>query len=101
LSTDSEAIVDFVEIWIDGPIPVDRDDIEESLNEALAGMGEVVGAGTSAEGSNVDVEVDESSGREWVLDRIFGALDELAADDAVRVRPGDGESWIRPSEWRR
>lgn len=96
---EGEVRMDFVEIWIDGPIPVDRDDLEDALNEALAGIGEVVGAGTSAHGSNLDVEVNESSNRGLVLDEIFGVMNALAVGDSVRVRPGDGDLWIRPSEW--
>jgi len=91
--------VDFVEIWIDGPIPVDRDDVEDALNEALEGIGEVTGAGTAASGSNLDVEVDEAADRRHVLDQIFHVMRGLNIGDSARVRPGDGEEWFRLSEW--
>ncbi|MGW0575452.1 hypothetical protein ACWD25_05655 [Streptomyces sp. NPDC002920] len=94
-----EVAVDFVEIWLDGPIPVDRDDVEDALNEALAGMGEVVGAGTGESGSNLDVEVEDDMAKEDVLRRIFAVLSELGVGDSARVRPGDGDVWIRLSEW--
>lgn len=91
--------MDFVEIWLDGPISVDRDDVEDALNEALEGIGEVTGAGSGEAGSNLDVEVDESFPRELVLGKIFLVLNELEIGDSVRVRPGDGDLWIRPSSW--
>ena len=61
--------VDFVEIVIHGPIPEDRDDIE----------------------------VNPGAHRTAALSAIFDILERLAVGDAVRVRPGDGEFWIRQS----
>jgi hypothetical protein len=90
--------VDFVEIWLDGPIPVDRDDVEDSLNDNLSGVGEVVGAGTGEFGSNLDVEVEQGASKKFVLDRIFAVLTELRIGDSARVRPGDGDLWIRLGE---
>ncbi|WP_091287150.1 hypothetical protein [Micromonospora haikouensis] len=92
--------MEFVEIVIDGPILVDRDDIEEGLNEALVGHGEVTGAGTSEAGSHLDVDIEPGSNRSLILERIFGVLETLSVGDSVRVRPGDGNDWVRPSEWR-
>lgn len=91
--------MDFVEIWIDGPIPVDRDEVEDALNEALTSNGEVTGAGTSERGVNLDVEVEESTAEDVVLGRIFAVLEDLSVGDSAKVRPGDGEVWIRLSEW--
>lgn len=91
--------MDFVEIWLDGPIPVDRDDVEDALDVALTGIGEVTGAGTGQGGSNLDVEVDEDVAKNVVLDRIFTVMRDLGVGDSARVRPGDGEVWIRLSEW--
>ncbi|GAA2729840.1 hypothetical protein [Actinocorallia aurantiaca] len=91
--------MDFVEIWIDGPIEVDRDDIEDALNEALAGAGEVSGAGSGTGGSNLDVDVFEGADRSNVLNRVFEVLNALGVGDSARVRPGDGDVWIRPSGW--
>jgi hypothetical protein len=93
--------MDFVEIVIDGPIPVDRDDIEDGLNELFEGVGEVVGAGVAAGFANLDLEVDPSSDRMEVLSRVFSLLADLQVGESVRVRPGDGETWYRPSEWTR
>jgi hypothetical protein len=92
--------MDFVEVLIDGAIEVDRDDVEDALSDALDGVGEVTGAGTSDVGSNLDVEVEPSAERSEVLGRIFEAVEQLGLGDAVRVRPGDSDDWIRPSQWR-
>ncbi|MGC4903394.1 hypothetical protein ACLQ2Y_29205 [Micromonospora echinospora] len=92
--------MDFVELVIDGSVSVDRDDIEDALNEALAGQGEVTGAGTSQAGSHLDVEIDQLVDRLVVLEKVFLVLEQLQVGDAVRVRPGDGENWLRLSQWR-
>ncbi|MEV6103881.1 hypothetical protein AB0M28_04075 [Streptomyces sp. NPDC051940] len=88
-----------MEIVVDGPIPVDRDDIEDGLTEVFEGTGEVVGAGTGEHFSHLDLEVDPSLDRTDVLNRVFSLLAALGAGDSVRVRPGDGETWYRPGEW--
>lgn len=93
--------MDFVEIWFDGPMSVDRDDVEDALNSALQGIGEVTGGGTGESGSNLDVEVDEQFPRDLVMGRIFAVISDLEVGDSARVRPGDGDLWIRLSEWTR
>lgn len=92
--------VEFVEIVVDRPINVDRDDIEDALNEALSGIGEVTGAGVSIVGSNLDVEVDPNADRHGTLAIIFEVLRQIGLGDSVRVRPGDGDIWIRESQWK-
>ncbi|MFG2169292.1 hypothetical protein [Micromonospora chersina] len=91
--------MDFVELVIDGPIAADRDDIEDELNHALLGRGEVTGAGTSERGSHLDIDILATADRQAVLDAIFGVLAALNVGDSVRVRPGDGQTWLRPSQW--
>jgi hypothetical protein len=95
-----EADVDFVEIVIDGPIQLDRDDVEEALTDALGGAGEVTGAGTSEIGSHLDLEIDPIAPRQEVLDAVFRTLIALGIGDSARVRPGDASEWTRPSDWR-
>ncbi|MFC4148009.1 hypothetical protein ACFO0M_17275 [Micromonospora mangrovi] len=99
LPRDRGGVMDFVEFMIDGPLAVDRDDIEDELNRALLGRGEVTGAGTSESGSLLDVDVRATADRRAVLDAIFGVLAALEVGDSVRVRPGDEQTWLRPSEW--
>ncbi|MFC1438201.1 hypothetical protein ABUW04_08020 [Streptacidiphilus sp. N1-10] len=91
--------MDFVEIWFDGPMSVDRDDVEDALNSALQGIGEVTGGGTGETGSNLDVEVDGEFPKDLVVGKIFAVINELEVGDSARVRPGDGDLWIRLSEW--
>ena len=45
-NSSDRSVMDFVEVIIDGPILVDRDDVEDALEMALGGIGEVTGAGT-------------------------------------------------------
>ncbi|MCF2527839.1 hypothetical protein [Yinghuangia soli] len=91
--------MDFIEVVIDGPIPVDRDDVEDSLSAALDGVGEVSGAGTGSFVSNLDLDIDPEADRDDVLRRVFAALRELDLGGSVRVRPGDGSEWFRLGEW--
>ncbi|HEU5030992.1 MAG TPA: hypothetical protein VFV01_39180 [Spirillospora sp.] len=93
--------MDFIELVIDRPLPegVDRDDVEDDLNEALAGRGEVSGAGTGLGSSNLDIDVDPAADREEALGAVFEVLARLQVGDAVRIRPGDGVVWIRLSGW--
>jgi hypothetical protein len=91
--------VKFVEIRFDAPIPVDRDDVEDEINDVLSGIGEVTGAGVGEFGAHLDVDLNEEHPEADVLGKIFGVMNELGISDAVRVRPGGREVWIRPSEW--
>jgi hypothetical protein len=56
----------YIDIYFTSELPVDRDDLEDALNE-LDGF-EVVGAGVAVSGSNLDVEVDDSIRRAEVID---------------------------------
>jgi hypothetical protein len=101
--------MEFVEIVIDGS--VDRDDLEDAIAEAFAGLGEVLpsgldddddggdgdgdGDGTAA----LDLELENDLPDDDVLERLFTVIDDLGAGDAVKVRPYDDEDWIRLSDW--
>ena len=98
-NSSDRSVIDFVEVIIDGPILVDRDDVEDALEMALGGIGEVTGAGTCNGVSNLDVEVDSGADRSEVLRRIFATLRGLNLGDSVRVRPGDGDAWLRSGDW--
>jgi hypothetical protein len=91
--------MDFVEVVIDRPIEVDRDDVEDELGIALGDMGSITGAGTGEDRSNLDIDIDPATDRSMALGVIFEVLGTLVGD-AARVRPGDGEEWLRPSEWK-
>ncbi|WP_034262553.1 hypothetical protein [Actinospica robiniae] len=94
--------MDFAEIIIDGPIPVDRDDIEDGLNEVFEGVGEIIGAGTGMGISDLALEVEpDRVGRADALNRVFSVLGSFDVGDSVRVRPGDREVWYRLGEWKR
>ncbi|MCD2443158.1 hypothetical protein LQ757_12820 [Agromyces sp. SYSU K20354] len=86
--------MDFMEIRFDRALPIDRDDVEDELNEALAGLGEVSGAGSGAFGAHFDVDIDPAAARDEVVDRVLGVLSGLGLAGLARVRPGDGTEWI-------
>jgi hypothetical protein len=89
--------MDFVEIVIDGP--GDRDDLEEAIAEAFAGLGEVMPSGLDEETAGLDLELDRDLPDDDVLERLFTVVDDLGLGDSVRVRAVDDEDWIRLSDW--
>jgi hypothetical protein len=92
-----EEEMEFVEIVIDGP--ADRDDLEEAIAEAFAGLGEVLPSGVDDESTALDLELERDLPDDDVLERLFSVIDDLGAGDAVKVRPADDDDWIRLSDW--
>lgn len=86
--------MDFMEIRFDRPLQMDRDDVEDEVNEALTGIGEVSGAGSGAFGAHLDVDIDPAVARDEVVRRVLGVLVGLGLAGAARIRPGDGAEWI-------
>ncbi|MET7419135.1 hypothetical protein [Dactylosporangium sp. NPDC005555] len=62
----------YIDIYFPSELPVDRDDLEDALDE-LDGF-EVVGAGVGVSGSNLDVEVDASIPRAQAIEAIVTVL---------------------------
>jgi hypothetical protein len=89
--------MDLVQIVIDGAI--DRDDLEDAIAEAFAGDGELIPSGLEDDDAGLDLELEHDLPDDEVLGRLFAVIDDLAAGDAVRVRPADDEDWIRLSDW--
>ena len=44
-------------IYFPDRLPYGRDELEDALNEALDGLGEVSGGGSGETGSNIDIEI--------------------------------------------
>jgi hypothetical protein len=89
--------MELVQIVIDGSI--DRDDVEDAIAEAFAGLGDLVPSGLDDDDSALDLELSRNLPDDEVLERLFAVIDDLDAGDAVRVRPADDEDWIRLSDW--
>jgi hypothetical protein len=89
--------MELVQIVIDGS--VDRDDLEEAIAEAFAGLGDLVPSGLDDEDAGLDLELTRDLPGDEVLGRLFAVVDDLDAGDSVRVRPADDEDWIRLSDW--
>ena len=86
--------MDFMEIRFDRPLPIDRDDVEDEVNEALTGIGEVSGAGSGAFGAHLDVDIEPTAARDEVVRRVLGVLVGLGLTGMARIRPGDSTEWI-------
>ena len=89
--------MELVQIVIDGSI--DRDDIEEAIAEAFAGLGDLLPSGLDDEDSGLDLALARDLPGDEVLERLFAVIDDLDAGDSVRVRPADDEDWMRLSDW--
>jgi hypothetical protein len=78
----------FIDIYL-APLPagLDRDDIEDELQE-VDGF-DVVGAGVGADSVNLDVEVDDAVPREWALTTVARILRNLGAHAGAHVRVSD------------
>jgi hypothetical protein len=88
--------MELVQIVIDGSI--NRDDVEDAIAEAFAGLGDLVPSGLDDD-SALDLELSRNLPDDEVLERLFAVIDDLDAGDAVRIRPADDEDWIRLSDW--
>lgn len=88
--------MELVQIVIDGSI--NRDDVEDAIAEAFAGLGDLVPSGLDDD-SGLDLELSRNLPDDEVLERLFAVIDDLDAGDAVRIRPADDDDWIRLSDW--
>jgi hypothetical protein len=77
----------YIDIYFAGEFPVDRDDIEDALNE-LDGF-EVVGAGAGVSGSNLDVEIDDSIPRAEAIETVVTVLRQYRSDRGTYLRLSD------------
>ncbi|MFJ5546012.1 hypothetical protein [Micromonospora chalcea] len=79
----------FVEIIGDQPLPdaVDRDDVEDLLEQAIGDEGSVTGAGTGDGRWHLDVEVDTAERQAQLLVRRLAQALVDAELGWVRVRP--------------
>jgi hypothetical protein len=89
--------MELLQIVIDGTI--DRDDLEDAIAEAFAGLGDLIPSGLDDADTGLELELSRDLPDDEVLDRLFTVVDDLEAGDAVRVRPPDFEDWIRLSDW--
>jgi hypothetical protein len=67
-------------------LPVGLDELEDALDEALEGVGDVTGSGTGASGSNLDLRIsDENVSKDQVLELIQTALRRFDLAHASRI----------------
>jgi hypothetical protein len=79
----------FIDIYFPPHLPIDRDLIQEELEQQLGLRGEVVGAGGSDAGSNLDLEVFEPVDRRSVIAAIVSTLDRLGVPDETILALSD------------
>lgn len=77
----------FIDVYFRGPLPVDRDEIEEILAE-LPDF-EVVGAGAGDTGANIDLEVVSGIDSRSAMRIIADVLDRLGAASNAFLRASD------------
>jgi hypothetical protein len=81
-------------IYFDERLPVGLDSLEDALDSALTGFGEVTGTGTGQLGSNIDVFVDDGSySKHELVQVIRHALSEFELPKSSRVVV-DGENFL-------
>jgi hypothetical protein len=86
----------FVDVYISGSLPLEREDIEDALTSVLGDDGEIVGGGSGLSMVNVDIEVFESGQSGDALKRIALALRGLGlpGDTLLKTTDPDGQMTI-------
>ncbi len=77
----------YVDVYFSGPLPVDRDEVEDAFAD-VEGF-DVVGAGTGDTGANIDLEVDENVSREDALRTVARVLEDLDLIELSSLRVSD------------
>jgi hypothetical protein len=67
----------YIDVYIPGPMALERQDIEDALADILGDRGEIVGAGSGLSMVNVDIEIFDSERSEDVLSAIANTLHRL------------------------
>ena len=72
-------------IYTNDSLGCDRNEVEDALEEALEGMGEVTGGGSGQRGSNWDLEIRENHSEEEVLHLIRTVLKNLKCPQSTSI----------------
>ena len=79
----------FVSVWIGTDLDVEKADIEDELESAFQGLGEVTGAGVGKTGCHVDLETNTELPPSEVFKLVEKALIAAGLTASARVRVGD------------
>ena len=79
----------FVSVWVGNDLDVERAVIEDELETAFQGVGEVTGAGTGKTGCHVDAEVESGMPAAEVFKLVEKALAAAGLAVQAKVRIGD------------
>ena len=75
----------FAMVAFQGPLNVERFAVEDELETAFAGVGEVTGAGTGRTGSHLDLEVNDDLPSQEVYARITAVLEGLGVTTPAKI----------------
>ena len=67
----------YIDIYFNAESDIERDLLEERLDEILKGKGEVTGGGAGKDGVNIDIEIDDDYGNEEIIKIIKSELIRL------------------------
>jgi hypothetical protein len=72
-------------------LPIDRDEVEEALEEEFAADGEITGAGAllGKARCHLDLEVEPAVGEEAALKRVWDVLAALGVDYCTQINVSD------------
>ncbi|MEN6627572.1 MAG: hypothetical protein ABFD69_15215 [Candidatus Sumerlaeia bacterium] len=73
----------FIYLYFTNDLACPRHEIEKALEEAFEGSGEICGAGTGADGCNVDLEVFDDNEESKALAIIGRVLGELGVPESI------------------
>jgi hypothetical protein len=87
----------FAMVSFRGPLNVEKFAVEDELETAFTGVGEVTGAGVGKTGSHLDLEVNDELSVEDVHSRITGVLLALGVTTPAKIVIGSQEFMYEPS----
>ena len=76
----------FVDVYIEGATNIARDELEDELENAIQGLGEVVGGGSGVKGVNVDLEISDEIAETEIVERIKKVIQDLGIRNDAHLR---------------
>lgn len=88
----------FAMVAFQGPLNVERAEVEDELETAFLGIGEVTGAGVGQTGSHLDLDVDEAVPADDIRLRIIAVLTALQVSIRAKIVVGSQVFMFQPPE---
>jgi hypothetical protein len=90
----------FVDLYFPPNLPIERDQIQLAIEGDLGTTAEVVGAGSGAAGSNLDLEISETANLRSLLTALAVTLTRLGVPDETLIQVSEPPGKIALSELR-